>query len=357
VFLLSLVASGQVQDTVSGTVRYEDTGRPAAGIQIWLTRVEGPAGIHPDPKSGEYVVKDKETQQALAGQVASDGTFAIGNVSPGSYLIHTFSPGYITPDDTDFPTSNTAHVATGPSPSSNALKVTVIAHHPTEPIAVVLRRGGTIAGTVSLDPSAIGTTSLAAIAVNAERKLGSNSYARVGGAAHTDAQGNYRLDGLAPGSYIVFLGMGGELPIYGRETVRPSQASVVRIEQSETQRLDIVLPPAAMLHKIVGSVNAGHAQIPRDVLVRLYPAGEGGLTASSHLSTDRSFSFQSVPDGDYTLEVAFPPTSDIVSIDAAAGVIHMKMTPSPYAAVTQEIQVTGHDVTGVVLIASETRKR
>ena len=76
------------------------------------------------------------------------------------------------------------------------------------------------------------------------------------------------------------------------------------------------------------------------VLVRLYPAGEGGLTASSRLSTDRSFSFQSVPDGDYMLEVAFPPTSDIVSIDAAAGVIHMRMTPSPYAAVIQEIEVT-----------------
>jgi hypothetical protein len=35
----------------------------------------------------------------------------------------------------------------------------------------------------------------------------------------------------------------------------------------------------------------------------------------------------------------------------------MRMTPSPYAAVTQEIEVTGQDVTGVVLTASETRKR
>jgi hypothetical protein len=359
VLLLSLVARGQVQDTVYGTVRYEDTGRPAAGIRIWLAPAEGPTGIHPDPKTGEYVVKDKDTQQALAGQVAPDGTFAIGNVPPGSYLVHTFSPPYITPDDTVFPTSNTAHVAIGPSPSSNALKVTVIANHRTEPVALVLRKGGTIAGTVRLSPSAVGIdrASLAGIAVNAERKLGSNSYARVGGAAHTDAQGNYRLEGLAPGSYIVFLGMGGGLPVYAPETVRPSQASVVQIEQSETQRLDIVLPPAGMLHKIEGSLNAGGAQIPRDVLVRLYPAGEGGLTASSRLSTDHSFSFQSVPDGDYMLEVAFPPTSDIVSIDAAAGVIHMRMTPSPYAAVTQEIQVTGQDVTGVVLTASETRKR
>jgi hypothetical protein len=359
VLFLSLVARGQVQDTVSGTVRYEDTGGPAAGIRIWLTPEEGPTGIHPDPKTGEYVVKDKDTQQVPAVQVAPDGTFAIGNVTPGSYLVHTFSPGYITPDDTVFPTSNTAHVAIGPSPSSNALKVTVIANHRTEPVAVVLRLGGTIAGTVRLAPSAIATDrmSLAGIAVNAERRLGSNSYARVGGAAHTDAQGNYRLEGLAPGSYIVFLGMGGELPVYAPETVRPSQASVVRIEKSETQRLDIVLPPAETLHKIEGSLNVQGAQIPRDVFVRLYPAGEGGLTASSRLSTDHSFSFQSVPDGDYTLEVAFPPASDIVSIDAAAGVIHMRMTPSSYAELTQEIQVTGHDRTGIVLTASKTGER
>ena len=52
VLLLSLVARGQVQDTVYGTVRYEDTGRPAAGIRIWLAPAEGPTGIHPDTEIG-----------------------------------------------------------------------------------------------------------------------------------------------------------------------------------------------------------------------------------------------------------------------------------------------------------------
>jgi hypothetical protein len=250
-----------------------------------------------------------------------------------------------------FPTSNTIHVAVGPAPSSNALRVEAVANQTTKSVDVVLRRGGAIEGSVRLASATTRTPekSVAGFAINAERKLGANSYARVGTPAHTDAQGHYRLEGLAPGEYIVFIGMGNELPVYAQETVRPSHAAVVRIQQSETQHLNIDLPPTTNLHRIQGRVNLKGAEPPQNALVRLYPTGEGGLTAASRLTAEHSFSFNNVPDGDFTVEVEFPPTSELVSVETAKGVIHMRMTPSLYSTAAKNIHVEGQDVTAVLL--------
>ena len=142
----------------------------------------------------------------------------------------------------------------------------------------------------------------------------------------------------------------GGLPIYAPNTVRPSQAAVVNIKQAETQQLDIVLPDKATLHRIEGHVEVEGVGPLENALVRLYPTAEGGLTAtSSPLSAQKSFSFSDVPDGDYTVEVEFPPTSTLVSVDSANGLIHMRMSPPDYAAASQDIHVAGRDVTDILL--------
>ena len=83
-------------------------------------------------------------------------------------------------------------------------------HMSTMQANTVLQRGGTIEGSVRFPASvdSASGSSLEGLAVNVERKLGPNTYARVGGAAHTDAQGRYEISGLALGEYIVFVGMG-----------------------------------------------------------------------------------------------------------------------------------------------------
>lgn len=146
--------------------------------------------------------------------------------------------------------------------------------------------------------------------------------------------------------------MGEELPVYSIGTVRPSQAAVVQIQQSETQQLDVEFPSMRSLHRIEGSVTTEGPEPDQNALVRLYPAGEGGLTAAKRLTATHSFSFQNVRDGYYTIEVEFPPSSKVVSVDVAEGVIHMRMTSSPYATVARNIHVAGHDLTAILLTAS-----
>jgi hypothetical protein len=349
-----MIAAAQVTGRVSGLVRYGDTGEPASGIRLWLTSAQEAVGIHLDQKTGDYVVKDKGGENALSTQAAPDGTFTLKGVPPGRYLIHTYSPPYISPDDTVYPTSDAYHVAVGSSPSSDALQVEVGANQSVNLGDILLQRGGSIEGAVRFPPSVVSApgASLAGFAVNAERKLGENRYARAGIPAHTDAQGHYQLDGLAPGDYIVFVGMGGELPVYSFGTVRPSQAAVVRIQQSEAHHLDVELSSTTGLHRIERSVTIEGPEPAQNALVRLYPLGEGGLTAAKQLTATHSFSFQNVPDGDYTIEVEFPPSSKVVSVDVAEGLIHMRMTPSPYATATRNIHVADHDLSAVLLRAT-----
>ena len=358
--MLSLVLQGSNSippehgGVVTGSVRYGDTGKPADGVRVWLTPAREPAGVQPDSITGNYDVRDDSGVRITPTSVAPNGTFTLKNVPAGIYVVHTYSPAYVSPDDTIYPTSNTAHIAVGPSPSPKALSVEVTSEQKTKPVNVVLQRGGTIEGSVSLprgDGDALGLR-LEGLAVNAKRKLGPNMYARVGGAAHTDARGRYQLSGLSPGEYIVFVGMGRGLPIYSPATVRPSRASVVNLQGAEVQHLDIAFPPAATLHRIEGNVRFEGSEPLQDALLRLYPSGEGGLTAAQPLTAARSFAFENVPDGDYTIELQFSPISKIVSIDVAKGVIHMQRRPSTYIDATHKVHVAGHDLTSVSLTAA-----
>ena len=146
------------------------------------------------------------------------------------------------------------------------------------------------------------------------------------------------------------MGMGEELPVYSIGTVRPSQAAVIHIQQSETQQLDVEFPSMTSLHRIEGSVVEGR-EPDQKAHVRLYPAGEGGLPAAKRLTATRSFSFQNVPDGDYPIEVDFQPSSKVVSVDVAEGVIHMRMPSSPSATVAQNIYVVDNDLSAILLTA------
>ena len=358
--MLSLVLQGSNSQppehggVVTGSVRYGDTGTPADGVRVWLTPAREPIGVQPDPITGNYDVRDASGVRITPTSVAPDGTFTLKNVPAGVYVVHTYSPAYVSPDDTMYPTSNSVHIAVGPSPSPKALSVEVTSEQKTKPVDIVLQRGGTIEGSVSLPRGDGGASGLRleGLAVNAERKLGPNTYARVGGAAHTDARGRYQLSGLSPGEYIVFVGMGRGLPIYSPDTVRPSRASVVKLQGAEAQHLDIALPPAASLHKIEGNVRFEGSEPVQDALLRLYPSGEGGLTAAQPLTAARSFAFENVPDGDYTIALQFSPISKIVSIDVAKGVIHMQRRPSTYIDATHEVHVAGHDLTSVSLTAA-----
>ncbi len=198
--------------------------------------------------------------------------------------------------------------------------------------------------------------------MNAELKIGNNIYARSGGAAHTDANGHYRLEGLAPGDYIVLaasmgamvptstgMSASGNLPMYAPGTPRADRATVIHIAGSETASADFIFLPATALHRVEGSVTVNGQDALRQVIVRLFPKGEGGITASAPLRTDMGFSFDGIPDGTYTLSIEFSARPEFVSVDRERGVIHMRMHLPLYAPVSQDITIAGQDLAGILL--------
>lgn len=360
-------AAAQNAGVVTGTVVYADTGKVASGVTVWLTTAKVKLGPLVDPKTGEFVLRDADyAERKLYTVVSADGTFTIDDVSPGTYVVHTSSRTYVSPDDTIYPTSNSEHVATGPQVGDGALLVEVTASHLGQHLAIVLRRGGVIEGVVH---GAEGAQRIDAggppqgFSVGVERKLDANHYARVGGAAHTDELGHYRLEGLGPGDYVVLaarpitmvhamdgnLTGGSGLLVYAPHTVRPSEARVVHVSGAETQLVDIDLPRGVSVHRVEGTVDLREDELLRTTFVRLYPSGEGGLTASCPVGVGKSFSFGDVPDGEYTISVEIPPTQEFVRVDVADGTLHMRLLKPTYVETSVSLHVTGRDVLGIVL--------
>ena len=368
VLLFALIPShGQAPATgsVRGTVTYADSGKPAGSINLWLEPAEPPTAPQPDPVTGELELHDGEGQsRRLTGTVAADGTFTVNAVPPGSYVIHTYAPPYLPADGTIYPTSSKTHVVTGPQVSTEALRVEVLPGQAAS-LTVMLRLGGSIEGTVR-SSGGLPVSSKAqppyGLAVNAEMKLGPNTYARVGTVARTDAIGHFRLEGLPPGDYIVFAAAPGSmvqtgtglvggsgLPLYAPGTVRPSDATVIHVAGTATGHADVTFPPATTLHRVEGNVVLNGAEALRGVTVRLYPKDEGGLTASTPLQANAGFSFPGVPDGEYTISIDFPTRREVLSADRERGIVRMRVLPALYEPVLQDVRVNGQDVSGVLI--------
>jgi hypothetical protein len=357
-------AQNATAGSLSFSVVYSDTGKAASGINLWVEPEEQPTFPHPDPQTGEYELRDADQRlQRFLAKPTEGGLYVATDLPPGTYIVHTYAPPYLSPDDTIYPTSNTAHVSTGPRVSPHALRARVTAGQ-TQRLTVRLQRGGAVEGTVqeAKGNAAVPETAPSGVAVSAERKLGPDSYARTGGTAPTDGNGHYRLEGLAPGDYIVFAGRGGPmvptatgligssaLPIYAPGTVRPDQATVVHIAGAETVRADFMMPPQAALHRIDGTVAVEGQEALQHLTVRLYPKDEGGLTAATPLKADRGFSFDSVPDGEYTISIEFHAQSEVVSVDREHGIVRMRMRPAPYGTTIQNVKVAGQNVAGILL--------
>jgi hypothetical protein len=295
----------------------------------------------------------------LYTKAGPNGAFAIKNVKPGDYFATVYAPGYIYPAAQD-----------GGALPGSVQKVHVTSGV-TESVDLRLERGSSIEGTVRFSdgrPAHTGAQVANEVAVSVEMKTKEGKFVRSGGAAHTDSSGHYRIEGLAPASYVVFValpgkmvptsrglqGSGGEI-VYASDTVRASQARVVDVRGVENHdQVDIDIHIAG-LHKVTGKVvtNTG-AVINNSAIVRLYPSGEPGLSRSTPLQTDGSFSFDDVSDEEYTIAVEFERETEFLGLTADKQGVRMKMKKAPYANVSQNIRVAGQDPPAVVLRAEST---
>jgi hypothetical protein len=325
---------GQSADTgsVTGHVYCADTQKPARFAHVRLQPVEAQEvrfGIR-FGRGGGFAT------------TGSDGSFGITGVAPGEYYVDVMMPGYIQPlrgllrDLQNLPPADRDRVTAQLTPVS-------VAANQAANVQVMVYRGATIAGTVSFDDGApaagvaMQAFVLSSSATGAQGVAGTQqpSFA---GFAQTDDRGQFRLTGLADGTYIVFAAPRSIFPIYYGNTVDRSNAKKLDVHAGdELPGTDIQIPATGM-HRISGVVVSqqdGHALSRASVQLRL---GSGNAaTISATTAPDGTFIFNAVPDGKFTVQIsnAYDPA-----------------THSGYTSADQALEVNGTDVTDLIVNAT-----
>jgi hypothetical protein len=211
VFLFAASVGAEAQQPantgcVTGLVHLANTGKAAVGVTVSLLPPEMAGHPAIDPNGGEFIVKDQPRRGDFHATVDPLGVFEIKNVVPGDYFVLTYAPGYISQDDYIFPGA----LAPELRGSSGLLPAFVqrihVAAGGVVPVDLRLERGGSIEGTIKLGdglPAHTGAPASGEVAVSVEMKTKDGKFIRSGGAAHTDSAGHYRIEGLAPASYVV----------------------------------------------------------------------------------------------------------------------------------------------------------
>ena len=231
-------------------------------------------------------------------------------------------------------------------------RVTVVAGG-SEHVAIDLKRGGSISGTVSYSDGA----PVSYVALTPKIKLKAGDFADVfaNGASHTDSLGHYRIDGLPDGSYVVLGGIGGAMvPVFGGDQLggsgsmifagggmRPSQARVTVVSgANEYPGVNITIPLSGV-HEVSGAVAATDGHRLNHGLVRLFPAGEPRFSLATPVEADGSFHFHRIPKDRYTIRVE--DASDWKNNGGVRTVLQK------YGSASVDVEVAEGDVSNVLL--------
>jgi protocatechuate 3,4-dioxygenase beta subunit len=184
-------------------------------------------------------------------------------------------------------------------------------------IDIVLPRGGVITGRI-VDDTGEPVAGASVSAMRPRYSEGSRQLVRIGRAVETDDRGEYRLFGLAPGSYYVgtsstFL---GELLPFGSAyypgTVNPAEAERVAIKVGQVRAgIDLTLQPVRLASVSGTLADAARGGPLTDATIRAYGAG-GSYSIAGVVRPDGSFIVANVPPSDYSL-VATGRDPDTVS--------------------------------------------
>ncbi len=120
---------------VSGTVLGAD-GDPMAGGIVMLTDNSGPAA--------------RLMAMGGGGRIREDGSFTIGSVAPGSYLLQARNGGGRASDDAQFA----------------SMAITITGGDDVTGVTLVATRGGTVSGAVVMEPGSTGTLQMSRVQVS-----------------------------------------------------------------------------------------------------------------------------------------------------------------------------------------------
>ena len=301
--------------TVTGHITCADTQRPTRLAEVRLISV-----LNPIPYPAEY--RRPSTNGSSTGLVVHTdltGGYTITGVQPGQYYLRVVLPGYSVPivqfTQADFKT---------PTPEvqqriQHELQLVTVAPNSTTQADATLQRGASISGTVTFDDGspaiAVGINLLHRDA-NAKLQL-----VRDGEITFTDGRGEFRIEALSPGEYVVearlatFSQSNGKqstpdesvtsfLAIYSGNVFRRNAATVIKIDAGqEIDDADINIP-LSRLHEISGTILAKDGHSPNaDTRIDLLDPDTRELVARTWAHSDGSFQLHHVPEGAYTLRV------------------------------------------------------
>jgi hypothetical protein len=369
---------------VTGHVTCGDTQKPARFAQVMLVTV--PTSITPpaDPKANPDAAQMKKAMNTVMGsmnivqtQTGMDGAYAVGEVAPGDYYVFASVPGYVQPvakvqaaqeagvDLTkEIPGVSIVHVAADKSVSSD----------------LTLDRGAAVAGRVMWDDGSPASrvnmtveTKTAADAGKAKELPPQFSLLGLGGGyfTTTDDLGQYRIAGLAAGSYVVratlqvqnsFRMTSGTmnlknlvsakpLVIYAPTTFHKAEAKAVTLHAGDEQSGEDVTINLAGMHSVSGSVASAedHHGI-NSATVELTDVNDKDLVRSAIVDAAGNFTVTFVPPGTYNMAVTGAADTQ-PSKKQPSGLIRMTMpeTVKSYADGKQSVVVTDSDVVGLVI--------
>jgi hypothetical protein len=344
--------SGGAGGSVQGVVNVQ--GSAAAGMVVGLSPLAAPQ-MPKIPEVGEYVIRDG-TNPPQPATVDGAGSFKFDDVPAGEYALIAYKIGYF---DQDASLSDERY-------SARMIHKVRVFSGKSSTVNVQLVRGGSIEGRVFFSdgrPAHTGKQVVDEVAVNVEVETAPGKFNRFGGAAHTDADGRYSIEGLPTARYIVFAALPGEMVkttrglmgasgrlIFAPGSLRTSKAEVVEV-QSPATRTDVNIEVATEgLHPVSGKlVDRAGAPVTTG-LVRLFPTGEPELSLSTPLGIDGEFSFADLPDDTYTVSFESYGGSRAVGMTEDKTGFRMFREKAPFAPASVEVHVSGQNPAPVVIV-------
>ena len=325
-------ATGETAAAAAATAAPTPAPTPAARTLL-TGRVVGESGEPLPDVPVSLVPRTSGLRRGPEYTVASDesGGFRFESLDPGLYEVYAQLPGFVV--ETDPLTGRSL----GP-------------YRPGDQVTVRLVKGGVVTGTVTDSQG----QPLAALNVRAIRVRDLDGGQPVnpftyGGEDRTDDRGVYRIYGLRPGLYILYAGGflnaafplsggSGEVATFYPSGTRDTAAEVMVRGGQEAGGIDIRMreDPGRRVTGTVESPTGSFGEQGVGVGVTLTYASTGMPAATTGINpntADRSFSFDTVADGEYDLQATVPGRDGVT-----------------LASAPQRVSVRGADVTGLRLV-------
>ncbi|MBC7187185.1 MAG: carboxypeptidase regulatory-like domain-containing protein, partial [Calditrichaeota bacterium] len=201
-----------------------------SGIDFRLSAVSAIAGRVTDETGGVPIVgalvtayQEGPGARCSSARTSEDGSYFIGNLQPGNYLVRAAAPDYL------------AEWYKEAECVRDATPVAVAAADTVQGVDFTLKRGGSITGSVRSQ-----RTGQPIAGARVEVFSTAGPFSRV---AFADSEGTYAVVGLPSGSYLVCASARDHVPVYYDGVLTRIQATPVTVNApEETSGIDFLLP-------------------------------------------------------------------------------------------------------------------